>query len=130
CLDVNVFHEACENLHQPPLEGTLRLRDAVPRGHGIGPWCEPGIRGNPAKLLLTPKDTLTHGIPSVIKLSFVLVSPLLENVMGTMRCTGRPVHEKRLVRRERTLLVHPCNRLVCQVLAQMVFLVSRRFDRV
>ncbi len=36
-LGVDVLDEAGEDLHQPQLERTLRLRDAVPRGHASRP---------------------------------------------------------------------------------------------
>ena len=54
----------------------------------------------------------------------------LKIVVRAVRGAGRPVHEERLVGRERAVLAHPGDRLVGQVLAQVVRLVVRRLDRV
>ena len=129
-LDIDVFHKAGEYFHQPPLERTLRFRDAVPRGHALGPGGQLGISRYPSQGLLLFEDTFAHDIPAVVELALVLVSPLLEDVVRAVCCAGRPVHEERLVGRERAMLAHPGNRLVCHVLAQMVLLVVRRLDRV
>ena len=43
---------------------------------------------------------------------------------------GRPVHEERLVGRIGAMLAHPGDRLVGQVLAQMIFLIMGRLDRI
>ena len=129
-LNVDVLDEAGEDFHQPPLERTLRLRDAVPRGHALGARRELGIGGNPAEFLLALEGALAQRIPAIVELAFVLVGPFLEDVVRPVPGAGRPVHEERLVGRVRAMLAHPRDRLVRQVFAQMVFLVVRRLDRV
>ena len=129
-LGVGVLDEAGEDLHQPPLEGPLGLGDAVPGGHGLGARRELGVGGDPAELLLALEDALAHRVPAVVELALVLVGPLLGDVVRPVAGAGRPVHEEGLVGREGAVLAQPGERLVRQVLAQVVLLVVRRLDRI
>ena len=49
-----------------------------------------GIGGNPAKLLLAGKDFFAQLVPALVELAFVLIAPLLENLMRAMNSRRAP----------------------------------------
>ena len=106
-LNVDVLHEAGEDLHQPPLEGSLRFGDVVPALHGVGARRELGVVGDPAAFLLPGEDTLAIVVPAVVELPRVLVRPLTEDVVRAVRGAGRPVHQERAVGREGFVAAQP-----------------------
>ena len=128
-LGVGVLDEPGEHLHQPPLERPLRLGDAVPRRHRVGSRRQLRVGGNPAELLLPREDALAVLVPAVVELAFVLVGPLREDVVRAVDGARRPVHQERLVGRERLVPLEPGEALVDHVFGQVVFLAVRRLDR-
>ena len=124
-----MLEEAGENLHQPRLKWALRLGDAVPRGHRVGARREFRVRGNPADVLLPLEDALAIGVPAGVELAFVFVRPFLEDVMRPVRRARRPIHQERLVGRERAMLAQPRQRLLRHVGTEVIGLVARRLDR-
>ena len=128
-----MLDEAGKDFHQAPLEGAFRFRDRVPRRHRVGARRELSVRRNPTKLFLALEDALAHGVPAVVELAFVLVGPLLEDVVRPMRRAGRPVHEKRLVRSIGAVVLHPGHGTLGQVFAQVILLavlIGGRLDRI
>ena len=93
------------------------------RQHGIG--------RDDAQLLLPLERDLALLVPAVGELALVLVDPLLRHVMRGVRGARREVHEERLVGHQRLLLAHPADRLVGQILGEVVALLGRlrRLDR-
>ena len=85
---------------------------------------------NPAEFLLPLENTLAVLVPAVVELAFVLVGPLREDVVRAVACPGRPVHQERLVGRERLVPLDPGEPLVDHVFGQVVFLAVRRLDGV
>ena len=61
-------------------------------------------------------------IPAVTELPFVLVSPLLGDVVGGMGSTRGKVHEEGLIGQESFLLTNPANRFLRQIFRQVVAL--------
>ena len=99
----------------------------LPGGQRFRPRRELGVGRNPAQLLLPREDALAHGVPAIVELAFVLVSPLLEDVVRAVDAARRPVHQERLVGRRRALLLRiQAMPLVRHVLGQVVFLAVRR----
>ena len=129
-LGIDMFHEACEHLHQTPLKRPLRLGNAVPSRHALGSRRKLRTRRDPAQLLLTFEGALAQSIPAVVKPAFVLVGPFLEDMVRPMSGTGSPVHQEGFVGRERAMLAHPGNGLVRHVFAQMVLLIMRGLNGV
>ena len=84
-----------------------------------------------AQFLLPLEGDLALLVPAVGELALVLVDPLLRHVMRRVRGARREVHEERLVGQQRLLLARPVDRLVGQILGQVVALGRRlrRLDR-
>ena len=129
-LGIDVLDETAEDLHQAPLEGALRLRDAVPGDHGLGPRRELGIRRDPAQGLLPLEGALAQPIPAIVELPLVLVRPGLGDVMRPVCGARGPVHEEGLVRGEGAVPAHPGDGLLRHVLGEVVGLVVGRLDGV
>ncbi len=81
---------------------------------------EYGIGRNNAQLFLFLESDLALLVPAMGELALVLVDPLLRHVVRRVGSAGREVHEERLVSHERLLLARPGNRLVGQILGQVV----------
>ena len=56
---------------------------------------------------LACKGGLAHLVPTLVKLAFVLVSPVARDVVRGMNCAGCKIHEEWLVRRHRLLRLDP-----------------------
>ena len=84
---------------------------------------------DPAQRLLARDDALAERIPAVVELPVVLVGPLLGDVVRAVRRAGRPVHEERLVGRERAVALQPRQGAIGQIFREVVRLVVRRLDR-
>ena len=83
------------------------------------------IGGDPAFLLCAREDALTVGVPTVVELALVLVRPFLGRVVRAVDRGGRPVHEQRLVRLQSLLPAHPGDRVVRQIILEVVALLRR-----
>ena len=90
-----------------------------------------GVGRDHPQLLLTGEGALALHIPPLVELTGIPIRPLLGDVMGGMGGPGREVHKERLVRHQRLLLTDPADRVVGQVLGQVVPLLGcrRRLDR-
>src|SRR5208283_5235927 len=64
----------------------------------------------------------------IIELAFVLVGPLLEDVMRSVPGARGPINEERLIGRIGTMPFHPSQRVVSQVGGEVVLGVVRRLD--
>ena len=129
-LGVGVLDEPGEDLHQPPLERPFRSgmlsQEAIDRRRGVSFVSG----GNPAEFLLPLEDALAVLVPAVVELALVLVGPLLEDVVRAVGGARGPVHEERLVGRERLVPLQPGEGLVGHVLGEVILLAVRRLDRV
>ena len=89
------------------------------------------VRGHDAAALLFGERPLAQGVPAVVELPAVRVSPLQRHVVRGVGSAGREVHEERAIRGQGRLLAHPGDRAVGHVLGEVVLLVgiAVRFDR-
>ena len=85
-------------------------------------WREHGIGRDDAEFLLPLEGDLALAVPAVREFALVLVDPLLRHVVRGVGGTRREVHEERLVRQQRLLLAHPVDRLIGQILGQVIAL--------
>src|SRR5580693_6826120 len=107
-----MFGETGGHFHQAPLEGLLALGDALPGRHGFVPRRELSIGGDPALLLSTLEYAFTVGVPAVVELTLIFVSPLLHDVVRAVNRAARPVHVERLIRLEGLVLAQPADGVV------------------
>ena len=122
---VGVRQEAGEDLHHAGVELLLVGRQRVPVLHVGIVAREFGVLRDDAQLLLPREHLLAVGIPAVVELALVLVRPLLGHVMRRVHRAGAEVHEERLVRRDLLGVGDEADRLVHQVLGQVVALFRR-----
>ncbi len=122
---VGVLQEAGEDLHHPRVELSLVGRQRVPVLHVRVVAREFGVLGDQAQLLLTGECSLPVGVPAVVEGALVLISPLLGDVVRGMLRPGREVQEERLVRRHLLAVGDERDRLVDQILGQVVALLGR-----
>jgi len=87
-----------------------------------------GTGGDDSHLPLALGRLLPSLVPALVELAFVLVRPLLGNVVWRVDGAGCIVHEERLVRRHRLLSFHPVDRLVGHVHGEVIALRMRRGD--
>ena len=82
------------------------------------------------ELLLAREHLLAVGVPAVVELPLVAVGPLLGHVVRGVRGAGAEVQEERLVRRDLLGVGDERDRLVDQVLGQVIALLrgARRLD--
>ena len=128
---VGVLHERGVDFHLA-LERRLELGiHLVPRRDLLVARREHGVGADDAQLLLLVEGDLALLVPAVRELALVLVDPLLRHVVRRVRRARREVDEERLVAHQRLLLAHPGDRLVGQVLGQVIALGRRlrRLDR-
>ena len=84
-----------------------------------------GILGGDAKFLLPGKGPLPVGVPAVVELARILVSPLLGHMVGGVGGTGTEVQEERLVRVDLLGIGDEADRHVGEVLAEVISLLGR-----
>ena len=124
-LCVHVLGEPRRDLHQSSLEGLLVLRNAVPRRHPRIARRELGLLRNPSLLFRPREHALTILVPAVVELAFVLVCPLLHDVVRSMDGAARPVHVEGLVGLEGFMPAQPPDRIVGKIFAQVIALLGR-----
>ena len=129
-LGVDMLQEPGEHLHEPTLKGALSFGDVVPALHCVGASGQLGLRRYPAGFLLPGEDPFPVGVPAVVELARVLVGPRLEDVVRSVHSATGPVHEERLVGCIRFVLAQPGDRVVGEILGQVVAVAHRRLDRV
>ncbi len=100
-------------------------------GNLVGPRRQLRVGGDDAQLLLARERLFAQLVPALIELALVLRRPLLGHVVRCVRRAGREVGEERLVAHQRLLLADPLDRVVGQVLGEVVALLRRlvRLDR-
>ena len=128
---VDVLEESGIDLHLAGEDRPHLLRRLVPGGNLGGPRGQFRVRRDDPELLLPLEDLLAQLVPALIELALVLVDPLLGHVVRGMAGAGREIHEERLVRHQRLLLARPLDRLVGQVLGEVIALLGclLRLDR-
>ena len=128
---VGVLHEARVDLHLAREHRLEVLGQVVPRADLIRPSGQLRVGGDHAELLLTGERLLADRVPAGVEAALVLGAPLLRRVMRRVRRARREVHEERLVGHQGLLLTDPGDRLVGQVLGEVVALLRRlrRLDR-
>ena len=63
-------------------------------------------------------------VPAVIEFPLIFVRPFPGNMKWAVRSATSPIHEKRFVRREGFVLFQPGNRVIREVLAQVIVIVT------
>ena len=76
-------------------------------------WCP----WNPAEFFWRGKCA-RGGVPAVVEFAFVLIRPLLEDVVRSVSGARRPIHEEWLVGSECLMAVYPVHRFIGQILGQ------------
>ena len=122
---VGVRDEAGVDLHHPGVEAPLVVGQRVPLGHVGIARRELGVRRQQAELLLAREHRLAVGVPARVELALVAVGPLLRHVVRSVRRAGRVVHEERLLGRVDVRVEDQLDRVVGQVLAEVVALLRR-----
>ena len=121
-----------EDLHHPAVQPACVRRLGVPvRDVRVVPG-QLGVGGDDAELLLPGEDPLAVGVPAVVELPGVLVGPLLGSVVRGVRGAEAQVQVERLVRVDLLGVGDELDRLVDQVLGEVVALLGgrRRLDLV
>ena len=137
-LVVGVGDEPCEHLGHAGEETPLVVVERIPGTHrvedrpglavrtgagGLTVWVDRrqlGVVGKESELLLLREDPLADGFVALVELALVLVGPLLEHLVWRVPSPWREVHEERLVGIDHLGgLDHP-DRLVGQILRQVV----------
>src|SRR5262245_3000292 len=96
--------------------------DRVPGRDPLVALGELAVLRDDAQFLLFREGALAHLVPAVVERALVLVRPCLRDVVWGVRRPWREVHEERLVGREGLLLAGPGDRLVREILRQVVSL--------
>ncbi len=112
--------EPGRDLHQAALERLLTLGNVIPGLHAFVPRGELRLLRNPSHRLGPVERPFPIGVPAVVELAGVLVRPLLRHMVGAVQTAAGPVHEERLVGLERLVPVQPPDRVVREVLAEVV----------
>ena len=95
---VGLLEESRVDLHLPR-QHRLEIVGHVVPGRDLGvARGELGVLRNDAQLLLPCEDLFAQLVPAAVELAFVLVRPLLGNVMRRVGRAGSEVHEERLIR--------------------------------
>jgi len=121
-IPVRVGREAGKDLHLADIELFLGIRQRVPGREQVRARGQLSILGDDTELLLALKRLLTISVPPLVERALVLVGPLLGHVMRSMRTSGGVVHEPRLGRILCPDRMQPLDRLVRQVVGEVVLL--------
>src|SRR5262249_40073709 len=117
---VRVLEERRVDLHLASENRLESFFHVIPCRNVLWSWCEFAALRYHAKLLLTSEGFLTNAVPAFIEFAFVLCNPVLWDVMRGVSCARSKVNEERLVGRDRLLLPDIGDRLVGEVLHQVV----------
>ena len=150
-LLVGVAHEPCVHLGHPAEQPLLLGRQGVPRAReverreglavGPGPLArhadrvqrrQLGVGRDDAQLLLTGERLLAHRLVAHVELALEALDPFLRGVVRGMARAGRVIEEERLLGGDRLGVTDEFQRLVGEVLGEVVALVrrARRVDGV
>ena len=119
-LHVGVLGEPGVGLHEPGRDPLLGLVELVPVRHALGPRRQLGRLGHDAELLLAGQGLLPLRVPAGVEPAGVLVPPLRRDVERRVRGAEREVGEERPVGGDRLLVLDPGDRVVDQVLGEVV----------
>ena len=124
-LRVGVIEEGGERFLQRDGEALRVLRHVVPGIDARIAGSQLGPVGDDAELLLTRVDLLAHLVPAGVESSAVLVEIGLRRLMRRMGRARREVEEKRLPGINRLVIAQEANRVVGQVLGQVIAILRR-----
>ena len=121
-LRVGVGEEAGEDLllarEHPPLVG----REIGPGLDPLGALGEHRAFGHHARRTLAREELLAPGVPSLVEQAAVRIHPFGRHVVRGVHGAQGEVQEERLARRPLLLVLHHADRLVGQVLTQVIAL--------
>ena len=128
---VGVLHEARVDLHLAREHRLELLRQVRPGRDLVRARGQLRVRGDDAQLLLAGEGLLADRVPAGVEAALVFVAPFLRRVVRRMGRSGGEVHEERLVGHQRLLLPDPGDRVIRQILGEVVALLRRlrRLDR-
>ncbi len=126
-VPVGVVLEARVDLHLPGVELLRGVVERVPRLEEVRPRGELRILRDHAECLLALEDLLAELVPPLVELALVLVGPLFPDVVRRVGATRRVVHEPRLLGILSAHGVQPLDRLVRQVVGEVVLATVGRF---
>ena len=121
-LGIGVGQEAREDLLLPAEQAPLVPRELAPRLHPFGPRGEHGPFGDDPRGDLAFEHFLAPRVPPLVEDAAVGVDPFGRDVVRCVHGSQREVQEERLARRGLLLVQHHADRLVGQVLAEVVAL--------
>jgi hypothetical protein len=127
-LCVGVADESGEHLHHPRVELLLVVRQRTPLRHVGIAGRDHRFLGEDAELLLVGEHRFAVLVPTHVEHTLVLVGLLFENVVWCVAGSRAEVHEERLVRRDHVGVADEADRLVGQILREVVAVIwsSRR----
>ena len=117
---IGVLRESRVHLHLARVERLQRVGDVIPRGEGVGAWCQLRVGRHDAQRLLTRERLLPELVPALVELALVLLSPGLRHVVRGVAAPRREVDEERLVCVLRADAVQPLERLVRHRIREVV----------
>ena len=130
-LCVGVLEEAGEHLHHPRVQPPLVVAEVVPGLDPVRTLAQLRSRraGGPTRLL-AGEDLLAPTIPSEVELALVPVAVLLRDLMRRVACAGCEVEEERPLGRSGTEVLQVGDRVVGEILGEVVALLrrARRID--
>jgi hypothetical protein len=121
---VGVFQEAGVDLHLPLEDRLERLVHVVPGRDDVRSSGQLGVCRNHAEFLLPGDDRFALRVPATGELTRVLVRPFGRHVVRGVGGAGGEVDEERLVRGQRLLGSDPVDRVVGQILGEVVTLLG------
>ena len=127
-VHVGVLHEAGEDFSLPRKQLAVVFRKISPGTEVLRAVSQLGALRDDAHLFLIGHRLGPDLIPALVELAFVLVGPLLGDVVRRVHRTRCKVHKEGLVGRHGLLRLHPANRLVRHVIGKVITLHMRRVD--
>ena len=100
----------------------MRLVERVPGRERVVAGRELSVGGDDAELLLPRERLLAHHVPALVEGALILVRPLARHVVRRMAAAGCDVGEPRRLLLLRADLVQPVDRLVGEVVLEVVLL--------
>jgi hypothetical protein len=122
---VAVGDEPGEDLHHPRVQAPLVGGQRRPLGHVGITRRELRVRGHQPELLLAREDLLAVDVPAFVEGAGVAVGPLARDMVRRVRAAGRVVHEERLLGRVDMRVEDVLDRLVREVLAEVVAVIGQ-----
>ncbi len=128
---IGVLQEPGVHLHLPGQHRLQLVGHVVPRRDHVVPHGQLRVGRDHTQLLLTGERALALHVPAVVEPAGVPVGPLLGDVVRRVGRAWREVDEEGLVGHQRLLLTDPADRMVREIIGQVVTLLGRgrRLDR-